>query len=126
MKSEPTFKLSSGGQSLQKTKDRNVLDRLRRLTILSIMFLIAGSGITQDIDNWTMSYGPNFRDFNAVQILPDARIIAVGGNQSNDALTTITYSEDLGETWNISVDLINAWLQDVHFPTQSTGYSVGW
>lgn len=99
---------------------------LPKVFLAITMFSSYGIGNAQDIENWTMSYGPNFRDINAVQILPDSRVISVGGNQFNDAISTISYSTDSGATWYIAMDFVNAWLQDLHFPNQNIGYTVGW
>jgi photosystem II stability/assembly factor-like uncharacterized protein len=80
----------------------------------------------QDPDNWTLGYVPFYRHMNAVEILPNDKIIAVGGWQFNDAITTIHHSSDSGATWNIAMDMVNAWMLDVHFPSLAAGYVVGW
>src|ERR1035437_8902873 len=75
---------------------------------------------------WTVkAFVPHFRNINAVQILPNGRIVAAGGNFSNDAKTSLYYSDDSASTWSVAMDAINAEMNGMHFPTATTGYTVG-
>ena len=75
---------------------------------------------------WSLkTHAPTFRHVNAVQILPSGRIIAVGGWLTNDAITSLYYSDDSATTWTIVHDWVNAMMNGLHFPTATTGYIVG-
>ncbi len=75
---------------------------------------------------WTFKgYVPHFRDINAVQILPSGRIVVAGGLLTNDAITSLFYSDDSASTWNFVIDTVNAMMNGLHFPTATTGYTVG-
>lgn len=61
-----------------------------------------------------------------VEILDINTIVIVGGNQENDAITSIFKSTDRGQTWNIIRDIPQApWLLAVDFVDSQTGYAVG-
>lgn len=75
---------------------------------------------------WTLkTHAPTFRHLKAVQILPNGRIVAAGGHFYNDAITSLYYSDDSASTWAIVADGINAMMNGLHFPTATTGYTVG-
>ncbi len=94
---------------------------------LFVVIFISTSALAQVQQNWHQKcYAPHFRTINAVQILPSGRIIAAGGNESNDAITSLFYSDDSATTWNFVIDTIHSWVKDIHFPTADTGYAVGY
>src|ERR1035437_9106731 len=75
---------------------------------------------------WTVKgFAPHFRYINAAQILPSGRIVVAGGWPSNDAITSLYYSDDSATTWHMQMDSINAMMNGLHFPTAATGYTVG-
>lgn len=82
--------------------------------------------MAQDPAMWSSAWGPNFRHLNAVEILPNNKVVAVGGREFNDAITSAFVTADSGANWNIAMDNVNAILQDLDFTDVSTGYSVGW
>ena len=100
---------------------------MRKQLLLLFIILSTQLSFSQVEQNWQFKgFGPHSRTINAVQILNTGRIIAVGGNETNDAISSIFYSDDSATNWNIIIDTINAWLKDVHFPTTSVGYAVGY
>src|ERR1035437_7015652 len=75
---------------------------------------------------WTVKgFAPHFRDVNAVQILPSGRIVTAGGHISNNAITAMNHSTDSATTWGGATDSVNAMMNSLHFPTSTTGYTVG-
>ncbi len=97
------------------------------IRFLFLVIFITTSALAQDQQNWQQkSYVPHFRAINALQILPSGRIIAAGGNETNDAITSLFYSDDSATTWNFIIDTIHSWIKDIHFPTADTGYAVGY
>lgn len=80
----------------------------------------------QDPTQWHDGFGPHFRHLNAVEILPNNKFVAIGGWESNDAISTILTSTDTASNWNIVMDGINAILQDMDFTSGTNGYIVGW
>lgn len=84
------------------------------------------SSFAQDPSQWTSGWVPYFRHVRAVEILQNDKLVVVGGWESNDAISSIFTSADTGANWNIEMDMVNAWLQDVDFPGGTTGYTVGW
>jgi len=96
---------------------------------LPLLFLFSLSIFTISAQNpsfWSDAYGPSFRHLKAVEILDNDRFIGIGGNETNDAISTIIYSDNLGTNWQFAMDNINAILQDVDFTSLTTGYTVGW
>lgn len=98
----------------------------RILLALTIIFSVNQNCKAQDPTQWNNAFGPSFRHLNAVEILPNNKIVAIGGWEFNDAITTIVSTSDTCTTWNISLDFVNAILQDLDFSSSTTGYSVGW
>lgn len=88
--------------------------------------LFGSNANAQDPTQWHNAFGPNFRHLNAVEILPNNKFVAIGGWESNDAISTIITSSDTAGTWNIVMDGVNAILQDLDFTSATNGYTVGW
>lgn len=87
------------------------------LLLFCISFVIWGQ--------WKLSNVPRFRSVNDI-VFSGNRLIAVGGHESNDAITGIYISQDSGRTWNIVLDSPNSpWLSAVSFPSLLTGYAAG-
>ena len=99
----------------------------RKTTWILVAFVtIVNFANAQDPTQWNDAWGPNFRHINAVEILPDGKFVIAGGWEMDDAISTIAVSSDTGATWNIAMDNVNAWLQDLDFTSPTNGYSVGW
>ncbi|MBT6834504.1 MAG: hypothetical protein HOA61_00550, partial [Bacteroidetes bacterium] len=92
---------------------------------LAAMFFFNIS-FAQDTANWESTYGPRFRHVKAVKVLSNNDLIGVGGNEQNDAISSIVYSSNPKSEWVFKMDSMNAILQDVDFPTDQIGYAVGW
>ncbi len=70
-------------------------------------------------------YAPRFRNVNANYIFSNGTIIAAGGNPVNDSISSIFFSNDSAQSWNLVIDAVKAELHDLHFPTHTIGYVVG-
>lgn len=79
----------------------------------------------QYTDHWESDFAPRYRAINKVTINDNNRYFAVGGWEENDAISTIYYSDDTCHSWVFALDEVNAWLQDISFPTTDIGYVVG-
>ena len=90
------------------------------------MFFVTILSLAQNPANWTSAWGPSFRHLNAIEVLPNNKIVVVGGWESNDAISSIFTTQDNGANWLTAMDNINAILQDVDFTDGNTGYAVGW
>lgn len=100
-----------------------------KLLIANLALLIGvfcGTTYAQDTTQWQGFYTPHYRNIKALYPLNSGRIVAVGGWEQNDSLTTILISDDQGANWNIIQDNINAIIQDVHFIDDQIGFAVGW
>lgn len=74
---------------------------------------------------WTQTHVTT-RHLLDVQMLDFNTIVAVGGNETNDAITSVFRSEDRGASWNIIIDVpFSPWLQAVHFPSTDVGFAAG-
>ena len=93
---------------------------------ISIFELLGLNIQAQDTTYWSTGYSPRFRHVTGVDITTTGRLIAVGGWEFNDAITSSFYSDDNGSNWNIVQDNVNAWLLDVQMTSANTGYSVGY
>ena len=65
------------------------------------------------------------RNYRSVHFINDKTGIAVGGNQSNDAISTIIKTTDGGDNWSIIMDGLNPFLRDVFFIDDKTAWVVG-
>ena len=98
-----------------------------KLHVIAVLILVSSlSEIgAQSPDYWTSTSTPYFRHINRVYIAENTRFFAVGGNESNDPISTVCYSDDTCQTWYVSLDEVNAWLKDLSFPGLQSGYAVG-
>ncbi len=97
------------------------------LKILSLFALFSTQYvIAQDLLSWEEVTPPNFRDFRGFTFLDNDRWIAVGGNEENDAISTIAFTNDRGDSWNLLEDAVNAQLTAITFPNNVVGYITGW
>lgn len=93
------------------------------MSVVSVNFLQLSA---QDTTGWSHNFTPRFRNLRAAEFLNNNTWVVVGGNKSNDAISTILTSKDSGATWNLELDNINAILMDLSFPSSQVGYAVGW
>ncbi|MBU1718874.1 MAG: hypothetical protein KKA07_07340, partial [Bacteroidetes bacterium] len=78
--------------------------------------------------NWNrkmLSGNMQSRAFNGIFFIDENIGIAVGGNEWNDAITTIIRTTDGGQSWNLVMDNLGPWLRDVYFVNSTTGFAVG-
>lgn len=75
---------------------------------------------------WKQVTPGKFRDHNAMIMLSRERWIAVGGNETNDPITSIFMTENSGLSWEIIEDAVNAQLTDIEFVDNLRGVAVGW
>ncbi len=81
--------------------------------------------IDLDPANWRQIIG-TVRHIRDVQMLDFNTIIAVGGNRTNDAITTVLRTTDRGAHWDIIIDKPHSpWLQAVYFPNPTIGFAAG-
>ena len=91
-------------------------------SILLILFSITlGSA-----QSWRYSQFPSFRDVNAFHFISNDSILAIGGNEFNDSIATISITSDLAESWRFIHDRPSPMLLDICFPSDNIGYIVGW
>lgn len=98
------------------------------IAFCSTVFLLVGfiSEIgAQNSEYWSSTSAPRYRQVNKVAISENLDFFAVGGNESNDAISSVMLSEDTCENWYIPLDVVNPWLKDVSFPGSQYGYTVG-
>lgn len=89
---------------------------------LSFLFIAVSFTI---LGQWKLSNLPRFRSVNDL-VFAGNRLIAVGGHETNDAITGIYISQDSGRTWNIVMDSPNSpWLRALSFPSSSIGFAAG-
>ncbi len=96
--------------------------KLTFLIAAFFMFSLISSVFAQ---NWQSNFAPYYRNVNKVLITDNDRFFAAGGWESNDSISSIFYSDDSCQNWTISLDLVNAFLHDIDFPSQQIGYAVG-
>ena len=94
------------------------------MTLIMMLLIIPLNTNAQYTDHWESGFAPRYRVINKVTINDNSRYFAVGGWEENDAISTIYYSDDTCKTWVFSLDVVNAWLQDISFPTTNTGYAI--
>jgi len=59
---------------------------------------------------WAGTNTPRFRHVNKLLINQSGQLISFGGNESNDAISTISISEDSGQNWMLTEDTpLSAW-----------------
>lgn len=75
--------------------------------------------------DWRLESAPYSRIVNDMHIFEPNHFLMVGGNPTNDSLLTIFTTTDGGEEWNITLDILAEWLQDMDFANQYTGIAVG-
>ncbi len=97
----------------------------KTLLLLCILFTLNNT-MAQNVNMWSSSWTPSFRHLRAVQIIGNDKIVAIGGWESNDSIATIATSTNKALSWILEMDNINAILQDLHFPSDTLGYTVGW
>ncbi|MFN8207457.1 MAG: YCF48-related protein [Bacteroidales bacterium] len=89
-------------------------------------FLFSCIGIPGIAQKWSSTNLPRFRAGNDLVLLPDYKSVAVGGNESNDAITGIYRSTDTARTWILISDApMSPWLTSVSFPNSLIGYTSG-
>src|SRR5262245_25544583 len=75
---------------------------------------------------WQDSPPVIIRYFNGAYAIDINTIILTGGNETNDAIRTIIRSTDGGETWDLTLDMVDSsWLKSVYFINDSMGFAVG-
>lgn len=90
------------------------------------LFLMTLSLSNSNAQEWKTSNMPRFRTVNGIIALPGYKVVAVGGNESNDAITGVYRSVDTTKTWDIVVDQVaSPWLTAVCFTSELTGYACG-
>lgn len=96
--------------------------------ILLFLFSYIYEGKTQSVvSNWSKGTAPRLRTINGVKVVSANNIIIIGGNETNDSITSLFRSTDRGITWDNLVDMpFSAWLRSISFPNASVGYVVGW
>lgn len=99
------------------------MNLLSRSLLAIIVFLCTLSSGAQ---NWTSHIAPGFRSTNSIFPLAEGRVSIIGGNDTNDAIKTLSISSDSGDTWNYILDAVDAVLNDGAFPSNQIGYAVGW
>jgi photosystem II stability/assembly factor-like uncharacterized protein len=90
------------------------------------LLLLLGSGEVLNSQTWSSGNLPRFRHGNDLQVLPGYKIVAVGGNESNDAITGIYSSTDSAKNWYLNSDIPQKpWLTSVDFITNQKGFACG-
>jgi|GEM_PF-1577786 len=95
----------------------------QRIVILACVAFLATALHAQD---WTAHIAPGYRSVNSIHPLSNGQVVAIGGNDTNDAIKTVSTSADSGTTWYYNFDAVDNPLNDGSFPSTSTGYAVGW
>ncbi|NPD47983.1 MULTISPECIES: YCF48-related protein [unclassified Lentimicrobium] len=91
---------------------------------IGLFMVLSSFTYSQNIEAWEFSSAPKMRHINKVAF-NESRCFLVGGWESNDAISTIYYSDDTCQNWLLALDNVNAWLHDISFPNANIGYSVG-
>ena len=104
----------------------NIFYHTTKLLLAACCLLIPPTtAFSFDPGNWTQLQVTG-RHLLDVQMLDFNTIVAVGGNRTNDAITSVFRSDDRGENWAIIIDVpYSPWLQAVHFPTTEIGFAAG-
>lgn len=91
-----------------------------------VFALVACLGVRAQ--HWGVSYVQHYRNINSVSILSPTRLIAVGGNQSDDSLQTLYESSNYGLWWNeTGLDTIfTSWVTSAAFYDTLHGFGVGY
>lgn len=98
---------------------------MRKIAILIFSFLISAGNILYS-QNWSSNNLPRFRQGNDVALLPGYRVVAVGGNETNDPITGIYLSKDTAHTWDLVTDTpLSPWLTSVSFMSPTNGIACG-
>lgn len=98
----------------------------RVCTVVLLQFLCGWFGISAAIaQSWTLGTAPYGRHLNDVAIMANGDIFVAGGHPSNDAISSIFITRDLGISWDIQVDLLQPWTKAIAFADQSIGVAVG-
>lgn len=97
---------------------------MRKIKITFFLFIIyISTAISQQ---WYHGYAPHFRHINDFHLSSQDVVVAVGGNQSNDAIESIFKTIDYCNSWELIMDLPNlSWLKGCYFITDSIGFAVG-
>ncbi len=99
----------------------------RHLILTQLLLVCLGQVFSQSsLGLWKQVTPGKFRDHNAMIMLSDERWIAVGGNETNDPITSIFITENSGQSWEIIEDAVNAQLTDIEFVDNLRGVAVGW
>ncbi len=89
-----------------------------------VLFVWVGT----NAQHWGVSYVQHYRNINSVSILSHTRLIAVGGNESNDSLQTLYESGNYGLYWNeTGLDTtFTSWVTSAAFYDTLHGFGVGY
>jgi photosystem II stability/assembly factor-like uncharacterized protein len=93
--------------------------------LLFVLFSVNAFCQFTNVGFWLAKNSPRFRDVNGVSISNNRYLIGVGGNETNDAITTIINSSDGGRNWGLAKDSVNAWLKGVAFADNNLGIAAG-
>jgi len=74
---------------------------------------------------WTAHYTPRLRHNHNIHAIDPTTIIALGGNESNDSITTIVRSMDGGLAWRIILDNIGPWLMSTDYIDDAIAIACG-
>jgi len=92
------------------------------------MFFIAMLSLQMSVivaQDWTVQYTPRLRHIHNIHAIDPTTIIATGGNESNDSITTIVRSMDGGLDWRIILDNIGPWLMWADYINDTTAIACG-
>lgn len=97
-----------------------------KFNFIWVLFLVNIFSASVFCQSWSSTNVPRFRHVNDIILLPNYRSVAVGGNETNDAITGIFLSEDSSKNWTLISDVpLYPWLTSVCFMTELTGIAAG-
>lgn len=84
------------------------------------MAVIFTSALKAQTD-WRLDFAPHGRHINDAVILNSNTLIIAGGSPTNDSLLAIFKSTDAGYTWDVTLDILGEWIQNLAFSDSYTG-----